>query len=74
MLLLFWCEVDVRWRGEGVRRDDGCTKDEQWGPHGFVANELVWSLSGEAICGSAYARMEWLGPTFNLDPCGCSAQ
>ena len=34
----------MRRRREGVRRDQ-CTDDEEWGPHGFVANELVWSLS-----------------------------
>ena len=56
-----------------MRRED-TAQDEEWGSHGFVANELVWSLSVEAICGSAYARMESLGPTFQLDPCGCSAQ
>ena len=38
----------MRRRREGVRRDQ-CTEDEEWGPHGFVANELVWSLSVEAV-------------------------
>ena len=32
-----------------MRCDDARSQYEEWGAHGSVANELVWSLSVEAV-------------------------
>ena len=48
----------MRRRREGRRRDDGRAEDEEWGSHGFDANELVRSLSVEAVAQRTHG---WIG-------------